>query len=109
MTLEMWLADNGSPSEWEETSVRSVYLTELKVELSQFWMRTWRSLWDTGDQDVEASRKAVTFSRKLHYLLANLTTDTGRLIVRQNTECNGFETWRRLFHKFALAQGMSHF
>ena len=50
----------------------------------------------------------MTFSRKLRYLLANLTTDTARLIVRQNTDSNGFETWRRLYHKFALPDVTRH-
>lgn len=47
-------------------------------------------------------QQRVTFSRKLHYLLANLTEESARLIVRQNFESNGFETWRRLHAKFAL-------
>ena len=50
----------------------------------------------------------MTFSRELHYLLANLTTDTARLIVRQNTDGNGFETWRRLYQKFALPDATRH-
>ena len=39
---------------------------------------------------------------------ANLTTDTARLIVRQNTDGNGFETWRRLYQKFALPDATRH-
>ena len=34
--------------------------------------------------DVAARQTLVTFSRKLHYLLANLTKDSARLLVRQN-------------------------
>ena len=57
---------------------------------------------DTGDLNAQATEQRVTFSRKLHYLLANLTEESARLIVRQNFESNGFETWRRLHAKFAL-------
>ena len=42
--------------------------------------------------DRAATAARVTFSRKLHYLLANLTTDAARLVVRQNYDSNGFET-----------------
>ena len=52
--------------------------------------------------DREATARRVTFSRKLHYLLANLTTESATLIVRQNYESNGFETWRRLVKKYSL-------
>ena len=36
---------------------------------------------ETGDVNDDATQKAVTFSRKLHYLLANLTSDEARLIA----------------------------
>ena len=63
---------------------------------------------DTGGRDEEATRKTLIFSRKLRYLLANLTTDTARLIVRQNADSNGLETWRRLFRKFAPPDATRH-
>ena len=63
---------------------------------------------DTGDVNDDATQKAVTFSRKLHYRLANLTSDAARLIVRQNFESNGFETWRLLHQKFALPDATRH-
>ena len=50
----------------------------------------------------------MNFSRKLRYLLANLTTDSARLIVRQNFESNGFETWRFLHQEFALPDATRH-
>eukprot|EP00439_Symbiodinium_sp_Y106_P060138 s2934_g8.t2 len=46
----------------------------------------------------------------MHYLLANLTDDAARLIVRLNEPGNGFETWRQLHERFALpsrAKGVS--
>ena len=54
-------------------------------------------------ENNEALTKArQTFSRKLHYLLALFTEDGARLLVRQNTSGNGFETWRQLSQKFTL-------
>ena len=50
--------------------------------------------------DREATARRVTLSRKLHDLLANLTTESARLTVRQNYESNGFEAWRRLVKKY---------
>ena len=44
----------------------------------------------------------VRFSRQLHYLLAQLTTDSARLVVRGNVELNGFESWRLLGMRFSL-------
>ncbi|CAE7439381.1 RE2 [Symbiodinium natans] len=58
------------------------------------------------DQTATAGR--VTFSRKLHYLLANLTSESALLVVRQNYDSNGFETWRRLVKKFALPDAARH-
>ena len=58
--------------------------------------------------DRAATAARVTFSRKLHYLPANLTTDAARLVVRQNYDSNGLETWRRLVKKFALPDATRH-
>jgi hypothetical protein len=44
----------------------------------------------------------IRFSRQLHYVLAQLTTESARLVVRGNVELNGFETWRILSRKFSL-------
>ena len=57
---------------------------------------------DALDVDQEATAKRVLFSRKLHYLLAHLVKESARLVVRQNVEGSGFETWRRLYNRFAL-------
>ena len=58
--------------------------------------------------DRAASAARVTFSRKLHYVLANLTSESANLVVRQNYESNGFETWHRLVKKFALPDAARH-
>jgi len=63
---------------------------------------------EVTDEDIKVENNEVltkarqTFSRKLHYLLALLTEDGARLLVRQNTSGNGFETWRQLSQKFTL-------
>ena len=57
---------------------------------------------DALDVDQEATAKRVFFSSKLHYLLAQLVKESARLVVRQNVESNGFETWRRLYNRFVL-------
>ena len=53
-----------------------------------------------GDDTLSASR--LIFSRKLHYMLALMTEDAAKLVVRQNVAGNGFETWRLLCQKFTL-------
>ena len=52
--------------------------------------------------NAELTKARVTFSRKLHYFLALITEDAAKLVVRQNTSTNGFETWRLLSQKFTL-------
>ena len=52
--------------------------------------------------------RLVTFSRKLHYLLANLSTGSARLLVRQNQGGNVFETWRLLHQRFSLPDASRH-
>ena len=43
----------------------------------------------------------VKFSRQLHYLLTQITSESARLVVRGNTELNGFESWRLLARRFS--------
>eukprot|EP00439_Symbiodinium_sp_Y106_P025901 s3079_g3.t1 len=56
----------------------------------------------TGDVDAEQTANRILFFRKLHYLISQLVKDSAKLIVRQNEDSNGFETWRRLYKKFSL-------
>ena len=44
----------------------------------------------------------VKFSRQLHYLLTQITSESARLVVRGNVEMNGFESWRLLARRFSL-------
>ena len=58
--------------------------------------------------DRAATTLRVPFSRKLHCLLAHLTVDSARLVVRQKCGSNGFETWRRFVKKFSLPGATRH-
>ena len=44
----------------------------------------------------------VKFSRHLHYLLTQVTSESARLVVRGNTELHGCESWRLLARRFSL-------
>ena len=106
---------SGQPSDWEEwswnfkaylamfdsTSVSTLERIEENPtrEITDDDMTV---MLDALDVDQEATAKRVLFSRKLHYLLAQLVKESARLVVRQNVESNGFETWRRLYNRFAL-------
>ena len=57
-------------------------------------------LLDTGDVDAEQTAARILFSSKLHYLISQLVKDSAKLIVLQNEDSNGFETWRRLSRSF---------
>ena len=107
---------SGQPSDWEEwswnfkaylamfdsTSVLTLERIEENptVEVTDDDMAV---MLDTGDVDKERTTKRTLFSRKLHYLLAQLVKESARLVVRQNVESNGFETWRMLFQPFCFA------
>ena len=87
---------SGIPAEWEDWSWNfksyiSMFDSTVKTLLHDVESRQtsitdadMNVTLDTGDLDQAGTTAAVNFSRKLHYLLANLTTDSARLIVRQN-------------------------
>ena len=114
--LRLPLPDNfsGQPADWEEWSWNfkayiSMFeagavtlLDNAEALTTEFTDAHLEVTLDTGDVDVDATRSRVLFSRKLHYLLSQLVKDSAKLVVRQNVGSNGFETWRRLFNKFAL-------
>ena len=56
--------------------------------------------------DRAAVAARVTVSRSC--ITGKLTTDAARLVVRQNHDSNGFETWRRLVKKLALPDATRH-
>ena len=108
---------SGNPADWEEWSWNfEAYISMFEVGavtlMEQAEVRTAAQgdftdvdlnvTLDTGDPDLEATANRVLFSRKLHYLISQLVKDSAKLVVRQNEDSNGFETWRRLYKKFSL-------
>ena len=114
---------NGNPSMWEEWSWNfktyiSMIDNTVKTLIYDVEGRDRPLLdadptisLDTDDVDPQAALQSVNFSRKLHHSLANLTTGSARLIVRQNEGANGFETWRRMNEKirFLMRHAMCSF
>ena len=115
---------SGKPHDWEEWSwTFKAYLSMFDAQAAAFLDAHELDPLEVTDEDLNvsvvddqgatsvdraATAARVTFSRKLHYLLANLTTDAAGLVVRQNYDSNGFETWRRLVKKFALPDATRH-
>ena len=92
---------SGDPSDWEkwEWNFKS-YLAIFQPDVVDFLVRA-----ETSDVEIidahfatalhqEEAVEMRMFSRKLHYLLANLCTGSARLLARQNAAGHGFETWR---------------
>ena len=108
---------SGNPADWEEWSWNfKAYISMFEVGAVTLMERAeartplqgdftdddLQVTLDTGDVDREQSASRVLFSRKLHYLISQLVKDSAKLVVRQNEDSNGFETWRRLYKKFSL-------
>ena len=105
---------SGNPADWEEWSWNFkayipmfetgavTLLDAAEARNDEFLDDNLAVTLDTGDVDAEATAARVLFSRKLHYLLSQLVKDSAKLVVRQNEDSNGFETWRRLYKKFSL-------
>ena len=106
---------SGDPSDWEEWEWNfKSYLAIFQPDVVDFLVRA-----ETSDVEIidahfatalqqEEAVEMRMFSRKLHYLLANLCTGSARLLVRQNAAGNGFETWRRLSQRFSLPDATRH-
>ena len=106
---------NGEPSEWEDWSWNfKSYLAIFQPDSVDFLARSETSNTEildahfTGALPQDEAANMRMFSRKLHYLLANLCTGSARLLVRQNEAGNGFETWRRLSQRFSLPDATRH-
>ena len=105
---------SGNPADWEEWAWNfkayiSMFETgavtlmdRAELRADEFLDEHLQVTLDTGDVDAEQTANRVLFSRKLHGLISQLVTDSAKLIVRQNENSNGFETWRRLYKKFSL-------
>ena len=106
---------SGDPSDWEEWEWNfKSYLAIFQPDVVDFLVRA-----ETSDVEIidahfatalqqEEAVEMRMFSRKLHYLLANLCTGSARLLVHQNAAGNGFETWRRLSQRFSLPDATRH-
>ena len=106
---------NGEPSDWEDWSWNfKSYLAIFQPDSVDFLARSETSNTEildahfTSALPAEEAANMRMFSRKLHYLLANLCTGSARLLVRQNEAGNGFETWRRLSQRFSLPDATRH-
>ena len=107
-TAYLCLYFHSQPADWEKWSrnfnayiwtFETVLVTLLdRVELmnDEFADETSLVVLDTGDPEEEATAFRLLFFRKLHYHLSQLVTDSGKLIVQQNEDPKGFETWRKL-------------
>ena len=90
---------SGQPSDWEEWS------WNFEAYLAMFdstSVSTLERIEENPTREIPDDDMTVLFSRKLHYLLAQLVKESARLVVRQNVESSGFATWRRLYNRFAL-------
>ena len=100
---------SGKYEDWEDWAwTFKTYMNTMEPTLAPFLTEIEDMPLPIDDKDLtiennEAqTRLRVAFSRKLHYLLALITEDSAKLIVRQNESGNGFETWRLLCQKFTL-------
>jgi hypothetical protein len=103
---------NGKMEHWEEWSWSvKTYVTLFKPEATEVMEGAEAARNPITDELLERMQRdtarfvdagLVRFSRQLHYLLAQLTTDSARLVVHGNVELNGFESWRLLSTRFSL-------
>ena len=86
----------------------TTYMSMLEPTLSNFMNSVKDMNIEVADDDLKVegngalSASRLVFSRKLHYMLALMTEDAAKLVVRQNVVGNGFETWRLLCQKIIL-------
>ena len=101
---------SGNPADWEEWHWNfTIYVSLFDASISELLERAATSdaeildtHFDMPGFSQERRAELLRFSRKLHVLLANLTSGAAKLVVRQNIRGNGFETWRRLLQKFSM-------
>ena len=93
---------NGKMEHWEELSWSVMTNVALfKAEATEVMEGTETARNPIADELLETMQRdnarfvdsgLLRFGRQLHYLLAQLTTDSARLVVRGNVELNGFES-----------------
>ena len=81
---------DGKMENWQDWS------WQVKAYVSLFKVEALRVL-----EDAELASSPITDSA-LHYLLTQITSESARLVVRRNTELNGFESRRFLARRFSL-------
>lgn len=107
---------SGKPEDWEDWSwdfrtYLSMFLPDSTTVMDRIGANSDVVIEDGHLEvagDPQATNSRISNARRLHYVLANLCTDSARLVVRQNTGCNGYETWRRLYSKLALPDAKRH-
>ena len=97
---------NGKMEHWEEWSWSvKTYVALFKAEATEVMEGDETARNPITDELLERTQRdnarfvdagLARFSRQLHYLLAQLTTDSARLVVRGTVELNGFGSWRFL-------------
>ena len=100
---------SGRYEDWEDWSwTFKTYMNMMEPTLAPYMDSCCDMALELTDEDLkdpdseQITKSRVLFSRKLHYLLALITEDAAKLVVRQNLTGNGFETWRLLCQKFTL-------
>ena len=96
---------NGKMEHWEDWSWQvKAYVSLFKVEalrvLENAEVATIPSTDDALEQTELVDTELMKFSRQWHYLLTPITSESARLVVRGNTELNGFESWRLMAKRF---------
>ena len=118
LRLPLPLVFSGNPEDWEEwhwnftiyVSLFDASIGELLERASTSDIEVFDTHFDSESFSQERRVELLRFSRKLHVLLAILTSGSAKLVVRQNIRGNGFETWRRLLQKFSMPNAQStHF
>ena len=112
---------NGTVELWEDWSWNFIsYMSMHYLEADDLMNRILRSVeegTDTPITDADLARASEPaadtlarkeFSRKRHYMLCMVTTDSARLVIKQAESTNGLETWRRLAKQFQLPGATRH-
>ena len=97
---------DGKMEHWEDWSWQvKVYVSLFKVEALRVLEDAEVAAAPITDDTLErleanttelVDTELVKFSRRLHHLLTQITSESPRQAIRGNTELNGFESWRLL-------------
>ena len=101
---------SGNSEDWEEWHWNfTIYVSLFDPSIGELLERAAASEVEILDTHLDNDRfpqerriELLTFSRKLHVLLANLISGSAKLAVRHFIVGNGFETWRSILQKFSM-------